>query len=509
MDKPIRLSTYKKLIVCALVAGCIVIVCYSKFFEVEMVFTHLFYIPIILAGIWWRMKGIFVALVLAFVLIVSDILSHGFTTVLLRDAMRAAMFFAVAAVIGQLSDEIHHHQQEAIDYASLMSQAATSRTRELKETEDYLHNILYNMPVGITAMDNDMCITGFNRAAEKITGYVEQDVVGMKCSDVLKCGLCFDCIVMQTKPTGRPFSDIETIIGTKAGEEVPVSMDGYFLKDAEGEITGSVVWFEDITAQRAAEAEKQELREQLFRSEKLAAVGELAAGVAHGISNPLTGIINYAELIKDETERDSENYEFLDGIIKEGEHIAGITSNLLTFARQGEQMYSHAQIEDILDSALSLMAHQITKDGITLIRDCERELPSIKVRSDQIEQVFINMISNAQRALNARYAGYNEGKILKINVEKITKDNENCIQIVFHDTGAGIVPEHIGRIFDPFFTTRRGEGTGLGLSISHGIITNHRGSISVESKPGEYTTFTIDLPIYDGMRLDSDGEYHS
>lgn len=504
VNKPIRLSTYKTIIICALVVCCMGIVWYSKFFAIEVVFTHLFYIPIVLAGIWWRRKGILVALLLALGLIASDILSSGFaSTVLLRDVIRGSIFIAVAAVVGQLSDEIHRHQEEAIDYADLMSTVATSRTRELMETRDYLHNILYSMPVGIFAVDNDMHITSFNRAAEEITGYAEQDVIGTKCSDVLKCDLCSDYLSIPTEQTGESFSDIETAIRTRSGEEVPVSMNGYFLKDAEGGITGSVVWFEDITAQRAAEAEKRELQKRLFRSEKLAAIGELAAGVAHEVNNPLTGIINYAELIKDETDPDSENYRFLDGIIRQGERIAGITSSLLTFARQDEQACSPVQIKDILDSALSLMAHQLKKDGITLIRDYEKELPRIKVRSNQIEQVFINMISNAQHALNARYAGCNDGKILKVSAEKIIKDGENHLQIMFRDSGTGIAPEDIDRIFDPFFTTRRGNGTGLGLSISYGIIADHHGSISVESRSDEYTTFVIDLPINNGRHLDS------
>jgi len=500
------MSNYKNTTIYALVVCCTVAVVYSKFFAIEAVFTHLFYIPIVLAGVWFRRKGIFVALLLVLVLIASDIMSYGFASaVLLRDIIRGAIFCIVALVVGQLSVEIHRHKQEAVNHASSLEETVASGTRELEETKDYLHNLFYSMPVGIVAMDTDMCITGFNRAAERTTGYREKDVVGMKCSGVLKNGLDPDPVTDHAKEGEIIFSGIETTFRTRTGEVVPISMNGYLLED-DGEIAGRVVWFEDITAQKEAEAEKQELQAQLFRSKKLAAVGELAAGVAHEINNPITGIINYTELIKDETERDSENYRFLDGIVKESERIAGITSSLLTFARQDEQTHSPAHIKDILDDALTLMIHQLTKDGITLIRDYGVELPRIKARSSQIEQVFINMISNAQHALNARYRGYDEGKILKISAEKVTKNNEDYIQVVFHDTGAGITPECVDRIFDPFFTTRRGEGTGLGLSISYGIIADHHGSISVKSEPGEYTSFTIDLPIDNGLQLDPEEE---
>lgn len=499
MNKTILLSNYKNATIYVLVVCCIVAVVYSKFFAIEAVFTHLFYIPLVLAGIWFRRKGIFVALLLVLVLIASDILSYGFTSaVLLRDIIRGAIFCIVALVVGQLSGEIHRHKQEAVNHASSLEETVASGTRELEETKDYLHNLFYSMPVGIVAMDTDMCITGFNRAAERTTGYREKDVVGLKYSDVIG--------IVQAEQTPEPFAGVEMIIKTRIGEEIPINMTAYTLKDSAGEITGTVEWFEDITTQKEAESEKRELQAQLFRSEKLAAVGELAAGVAHEINNPITGIINYAELIKDETDRNSENYKFLDGILREGERIAGITSSLLTFARQDEQTHSPAQIKDILDDALTLMVHQLTKDGITLIRDYEMELPRIKARSSQIEQVFINMLSNAQHALNARYRGYDEGKILKISAEKVTKNNEDYIQVVFHDTGAGITPECVDRIFDPFFTTRRGEGTGLGLSISYGIIADHHGSISVKSEPGEYTSFTIDLPIDNGLQLDPEEE---
>ena len=500
--KPISLSNYKSMTIYVMMVGCIAVVWYSKIFEIEIVFTHLFYIPIVLAGVWWRKKAIYAALALALVLIVSDIMSYGFTSVvLLRDVIRAAIFCAVAVVIGQLSVEIHRHRQEAVDHAASLEETVASGTVELKGTRNYLYNILYSMPVGIFAVDNDSRITSFNRAAEEITGYAEEDVIGMKCSDVLKTSLEPDPVTDHAKEGEIIFSGIETTLRTRTGEVVHISMNGYLLKD-DGEIAGRVVWFEDITAQKAAEAEKQELQEQLFRSKKLAAVGELAAGVAHEVNNPLTGIINYAELIKDETEKDSENYRFLDGIIKESERIADITDSLLTFARQDEQTHSPAQINGILDSALLLMTPQFTKDGITLIRDCDKELPAIKVRSNQIEQVLINLISNARHALNARYEGYDEGKILKVSTKEIVIDSKDYIQIVVCDTGAGIAPEYIGRVFDPFFTTRRGEGTGLGLSISYGIIADHHGKISVESEPWQATTFTIDLPINNGLQLD-------
>ncbi|MEW6378424.1 MAG: ATP-binding protein [bacterium] len=236
---------------------------------------------------------------------------------------------------------------------------------------------------------------------------------------------------------------------------------------------------------------------QLVQSSKLASIGELAAGMAHEINNPMTVIVGYSELLLDEVTPGTENHVYVQGILEAGQRISMIIRNLLTFARQGTQERSRASIPVLIDRALSFMEKRMEKDGIRIERDYEPGLPDIYVRMGQLGQVFLNLIINARDALleKSETASGDFAKVLKVQVRKVEENDIPAIRITFRDTGAGIKPENLSRVFDPFFTTKREDkGTGLGLSISYGIIKDHQGSIRVESREGEYTMFTIDLP---------------
>jgi len=266
-------------------------------------------------------------------------------------------------------------------------------------------------------------------------------------------------------------------------------------KDESGKIIGAIGVLQDITERKLAEEEKLAFEAQLRQNQKLESIGTLASGVAHEINNPLMGIINYAQLIKDRISDDSLK-EFSEGIIEEGDRIAKIVSNLLSFARQDKESHSPSHIKDIIDASLSLIGAVLRKDQITLIYDIPEELPNVRCRSQQIEQVIINILTNARDALNERYPGYDDDKIVKISVKYFKKDEEKYIRTTIEDHGIGMRQDVIDYIFDPFFTTKPMEkGTGLGLSVSYGIIKEHNGKFSVESKLGKYTRFQVDLPI--------------
>jgi signal transduction histidine kinase len=182
--------------------------------------------------------------------------------------------------------------------------------------------------------------------------------------------------------------------------------------------------------------------------------------------------------------------------MRESERVTKIVHNLLTFARQQPQERNWASLADILDSSLHLIEHQLRNDGITLILDLSPNLPPVKCRSQQIQQVFINLLSNAHYALNEKYPGPHENKLLKIAARPLHRNGRQLIHVEFCDAGIGMAPEILPKIFDPFFTTKRqSEGTGLGLSISYGIIKEHQGEIFVESELGDHTTFVIELPM--------------
>lgn len=263
------------------------------------------------------------------------------------------------------------------------------------------------------------------------------------------------------------------------------------FKDVDGQMK-CLVLLRDITVERANQA-------KTMRTAQLASIGELAAGVAHEINNPINGIINYAQILLDESKGDETQNSLLERLIDEGERVADIVSKLLDFARQREDEEGNFELVDVskvLDDAYSLFKHQFRKSGVITEISFTPDIPPIWVHPHQLQQVFVNLLSNANHALNERYKGPDPNKILKISTEKITLDDKNHVRISFTDHGTGIAAEIIDLVFNPFFSTKDpGEGTGLGLSISQGLIQNFRGQLHLESKVGQYTKMMVDLPV--------------
>ena len=244
----------------------------------------------------------------------------------------------------------------------------------------------------------------------------------------------------------------------------------------------------EITERKLAEAEA-------MRASQLAALGELSAGVAHEINNPINGIINYSQMLLNKFDPESREYDISKRIIKESDRIANIVRNLLSFARNKEEERFPVNVQGIIVDALALTETQLRKDGINLKVNISPDLPEIIAHPQQIQQVFLNIISNARDALNQKYPGAHENKILEILAKEVTIDNHTYIQITFYDRGTGIPAELLDKVMLPFFTTKRGDmGTGLGLSISHGIIKSHGGKLMINSVDGEFTKVIINLP---------------
>lgn len=250
-----------------------------------------------------------------------------------------------------------------------------------------------------------------------------------------------------------------------------------------GQIYGS-----DITEQKKVE-------NSAILTSNLTSIGELAAGVAHEINNPINGVINYAQMIVDRTREESREHEISRMIIKEGDRIASIVRSLLYFAHENQDERHFVNINETATYSLDLVRAQIIKEGIILKVNIPSGLPSINIQPQHIEQVFLNMISNARYALNRKYPGVHENKILEILGEEVLIDNNPFIQITFYDRGYGIPDGIKDKIMKPFFTTKpSGIGTGLGLSISQGIINDHGGRIIVDSVEEEFTKIIIGLP---------------
>ncbi|NLZ17961.1 MAG: PAS domain S-box protein [Desulfobulbaceae bacterium] len=244
-------------------------------------------------------------------------------------------------------------------------------------------------------------------------------------------------------------------------------------------------------------SEKMMLQAEAIQAAHLASLGELVAGVAHEINNPITGIINYGQILSNEGRPDSLEKDIGKRIIKEGERVGRIVKSLLFYARHDRQeTKTFISIPTILHESIILSQAQIRKEAIELEISLPDDLPLIDANSQQIQQCMINIINNSRYALNQKYLDRHANKRLVIAGECVTIEDNPYVRIVFHDQGVGIAAQEIPALTKPFYSTKPyGTGTGLGLSITQKIIEDHGGHLSFESVEGEYTKVIIDLPI--------------
>ena len=260
------------------------------------------------------------------------------------------------------------------------------------------------------------------------------------------------------------------------------------IRDEAGKVVNVIELGQDITDRIRAQ-------EQTIRSAHLASLGELAAGVAHEINNPINGIINYAQVLADRLAGMPPGADLATRIIHEGERISAIVRNLLTFARPEGGSHQVLDVATALQDSLALLSAQMRREHVECRVEIEPSLPPVAADSGQLRQVLLNVINNARYALNEKYPGANQEKVLDIKVGRAGSESEK-VRIVVIDYGSGIQAEILDRVMNPFFTTKPvGKGTGLGLSISHGIIAAHGGSLKLESVAGQFTRVRIDLPV--------------
>jgi signal transduction histidine kinase len=239
---------------------------------------------------------------------------------------------------------------------------------------------------------------------------------------------------------------------------------------------------ERVVAQRMAES-------RLVQAAKLAAVGEMAAGIAHELNNPLTTVSGFAELVLEELPEGSSAWNDMELVLREAQRARGVVRRLLDFARQSESARVRSDINEIIMDVLALVNHLLRISGIQLFTDLSDGIPWISVDRNQIKQVILNLVHNALHAMPT-------GGELHITTDRRRRNQREWLAMSLADTGIGIAPENIERVFEPFFTTRSKDGgTGLGLSVTYGIIADHGGLIDVESQVGKGSTFTVWLPV--------------
>ncbi len=362
--------------------------------------------------------------------------------------------------------------------------------RLLLESEKKYRSIFDNAANMITSVDSNGVIVDCNRTIKEVLGYSPDEIIGNSMSKIIhpeyldKAGNSLKEIIERGYLYNHEYKMVR-----KDGSNIDVRINSSSLRNEDGEFERTVCIIEDTTERKRAKAEA-------IRASHLASLGELSAGVAHEINNPINGIINYAQILANRRELDERDRDIAERIIKEGNRISHITGGLLSFARDRKSSRQAINVKDVINSVLNLSETQLRKDGIVLTINVPDDLPLIVVQYQQIEQVFLNIISNARYSLNLNDQSARDEKRLEISAGTFSVGTALFIRVMFSDNGSGIPPEICDKVMDPFFTTKpSGSGTGLGLSISHGIINDHGGTISIESVEGAYTKIIIDLLV--------------
>jgi len=360
----------------------------------------------------------------------------------------------------------------------------------LKKSEERYRTILEEMQEPYFEMDLAGRFTFFNDALCRRLGYSKEELMGMHYKvytppeDAKKSFEAFNRVYR----TGEPARMLDRISINKDGTRNLSETSVLPLRNEQGEIIGFRGLTRDLTERKKAEEEKRQLEQKAQLASRLASVGELASGVAHEINNPLTGVIGYAHLLLARKDIPKDMRQDIEIINEGAQRVAGIVKKLLAFARQTRPEQRYVNMNELIHTTLDLRAYELASSNIKVALQLARDLPLTIADPGQLQQVFLNLIINAETEMRL---AHDKGK-LSIKTEQI----DNTIRISFKDNGPGIPKENLTSIFDPFFTTREvGQGTGLGLSVCHGIVTEHRGRIWVESEPGKGATFIVELPI--------------
>jgi PAS domain S-box-containing protein len=372
------------------------------------------------------------------------------------------------------------------------------RTEEALQASERRYRLLAeNMKDIILTTDMNLRITYVSPSLAQLTGYSVKETTAKNFEEALSPAsfeLLKKSFSERMEAEGSRQADLfgslvlEVELCCKDDTTVPVEMRMNLLRDADGQPIGVLAVARDIGERRKAEEEKQRVEEQLRLAGRLAAVGELAAGVAHELNNPIAAIQGFAQLLTARNDLDETMKKDLSIIYREAQRAAKITQNLLSFARRHEPEKQLISLNEVIEETLEPRAHQMKVNNIELVVDFAADLPKTMADFFQMQQVFVNIINNAEQAM---VEAHGKGRL----VVK-TQRAGDMIQISFADDGPGISEENIKRIFDPFFTTKEvGKGTGLGLSICYGLLEAHGGRIYVRSKLGEGATFVVEIPI--------------
>ena len=360
-------------------------------------------------------------------------------------------------------------------YGSLREHVDTLN-EELEQTNLHLASILESMTSGVAAIDSQGRITTFNKAAETITGLPAAAVIGRPYDTVFSNGSSLFRLTKLLQGDQRQING-ETEFKTRAGHVIPLEFACSVMEDKTGRTLGALQVFRDLSTMK-------KLEEQARRADRLAALGEMAAGVAHEIRNPLGGIGGLAGLLEKDLDTDDPRRRLASRIVAGVQSLNHVVTSLLDFTRPIHPERKPFPLKEAIDSALALLAEPAAEAGVEVRLNGGLHRQTVMADPDLLKQVLLNLLANAVDAMP-------DGGTLTVSCRERLEDE--VIEILVADTGVGIADEDLGKVFNPFFTTKD-NGVGMGLAVAHRIIEAHGGRATVSSRLGRGTAFSIVLP---------------
>jgi len=402
--------------------------------------------------------------------------------------LRVPFFMLVALFSSLWASQVEcekKKKEEAEHFKKRLEEEIEIATKEIRKTsenykilKEYNENILASIASGVLVVDMDGVVTTFNREASKILRIPQTAIVGKNIDELPQLSALAGYL-KQALDSGRQFQLQELRMAIDKDREVVLTVSVSILREQTPRSNGAIAVFQDITATRA-------LEEKVKQTEKLAVLGEMAAVMAHEIRNPLNAIAGFAQLLQAKKDVEPKVAQFVEIIVQEAFRIDAIISDILDFAHRKKLSLAEVRIEEII--------RKITQNGY-LARDDQEvvlkvnlapDLPAIKGDAVRLERALVNLVNNAREAVERK------GEVI-IEAAPEKQGGRDGVRISVSDNGQGIPPEMMEKIFQPFFTTKS-RGTGLGLAIIQRIVEEHQGRISVKSRPGVGTAFSIFLP---------------
>ncbi len=378
--------------------------------------------------------------------------------------------------------------------------------KELRETKEFLENIMESSVDGIVTTNLKGKITYMNRAMEEMVQYAREEVLGKHISLVYVRGIQEARDVMGMLRAGERAENYEMEVRRKDGEILVILNSLFLVRDEESQVIGTAGIFKDITEQKQLEAKLKNTQARLVEASKMRALGELVAGVAHELNNPLMASQTILHVIFKNMKAECPERERLELIKKCNNRIEMIVDHLREFSRQTKPEFLTIDITQPIENALLITGQQLLDHCISIERHLTDDLPKVFGDSGQLEQVFLNLISNARDAMEEAEGS----KTLTIASYIAEDDSGRWVVVSIKDTGVGIPKENQDKILEPFFTTKPvGKGTGLGLSLCFGIIEAHEGQFEIHSEPGRGTEMKVFLPVKESGKEQINGKTNS